>query len=417
MGANGDAKPFDFVTLLFGQIEWVRRRVESIRLDDTGASIVRVSLDMALPDQVLVGPLGGRVLPIAIAAKGPITRFDIGVEGLRSRVLTTSENSELIAVEVGRMLDKLDSSLHVDSDQLRQVFEARPNEARGAWEGLSGQLDSLRGVDSDLAAQVLTLLELLVDRYVILVEFTDALPRHFILKYSYDAGKGPAFDVVASEGWLVWDVDAFGSASSSHVEVEVPYPLLLGTSEIWTQDGADIEVNASAVTRSAIHHLVARPRNALSTAIWVSRVYIQESALTRVALGSSVVSMVLCAYLYVGAWAPAVPGAYWVIPTINLDPAVSLIVAVAAAVGPIIGREPRHATVASYVRPFRTATSFSTALMFGLALVTATVPRSGQLQGLQFVFVVASLALTVWVLVLRKRVSPRPSMFSSRTRR
>ena len=221
-----------------------------------------------------------------------------------------------------------------------------------------------------------------------------------VVKYSYEAGEKSLVENVR-ESLLIWSLGTYAMACSTHVEAEVPFPLVIENSAIYEVDGSDPVVIAGADHSGAVHHLVAVPSSATAFGVWYSTVRVAESTATRAALFTSVATSLICAYLLVGTWGVSISGG----TPLNLEPSTSLLLAVAGAVAPLVGREPRHWLVAKFVRPFRDVTTVAGTVLFGTALAVGTVPDESLRAWIQAVLLFVAMGLMVAVLTLRRRVS------------
>lgn len=395
--------------LAFVYTDWIFRRVEGLRMEAAGTTTVRVSLDISTGIYKLpIGPAGGRVIPLAVAAKGPISRLDVTTVGYGVSVLTTAQNSKMVASALVSLATGIVEESDSFAPRFAELCEARLPEADILHSALVSDMKLVPSHDVESHSLLRLLLEQLVDSYVLLVELHGDLPERLTVKYSYDAGQDALLDADVRENRLTWSLGTYAMACSSHVEVEVPHPLVIERSEIVEWGETQSDVVASCSIPSGIHHLVAVPKEALSSAEWVSTVKVVESTATRAALFSSAAAALLCAYLFVGTWGRGLLGASELV----LEPSASLLLAVAGLIGPVVGRAPRHWLVAKFVKPFRNITSAAGVILFATALIVGTVVGDGFRELMQAILLFGALVLTGVALAFRRRVSGRRTLAS-----
>lgn len=402
--AQDVAADVNVLELAFVNTDWLFRRVESIRMQDEGTTTVRVSLDLSTRVRELpLGPTGGRVIPLAVAAKGPISRLDVVAPGCAVSVLTTSQNANMVADALVKMADGVID----EPDRLRKEFielgVQRPPDANDVHERLVAALKSPPPRDIDRYELWRLILEQLIDSYVLIVELHGDLPARLTVKYSYDASQDSVLDADVRRNRLNWSLGTYAMANSSHVEVEVPHPLVIDYSEIREARGTEEATVTRCDEPSVIHHLVAVPTEAMTSATWHSTIRVVESTATRIAVAASTATAVLCAYLFVGTWGMKLAGGV----SLALEPSASLLLAVAGVMGPFVGRAPRHWLVAKFVKPYRDITTGSGAILFATALVIGTVAHDGLRELLQAVLLSLALALVLVALSFGSRVSGR----------
>jgi len=387
-------------------------------MDDAGNTLVRVSLDMLVAkDRHPEGPGKGLVVPLTWARKGPMTRFDVSVAEGHAHTLTTQQNAECVADALAVIAEGVVTSHERFREDFVAIATARPEEAARCFQDLVARIAYVEGASRNARVVFLLALAQFIDKYVLLVEVHGVTHSRTTVKYCYDAGSGNAFRPNVRAHRIAWGVGAFGFASSTHVEVEVPAPLALTSSRIVNvltpeMGGAGIagvEELASTDESSSIHHLVAVPESVWVRAELESNIGVSESTVTRVALFSATAGAALCTYLFVGTWEMWMLG----LVGLNVEPSTSLLLAAAGALGPLLGRGPKHWLVATYVKPFRDTTTIAGGTLFLTALVIGTMPAEPLLAWVQGALMVLSFAVLGYSLQCRRYVVERRSIKES----
>lgn len=363
-----------FVTLALDQGSWVHRRVESFRFQDVGATSVRVSLDYTIPKEHGLKSSADRVLvPIAWLAKGPIKRLDVrAADGCSVPVLTSPQHREIGIAVLTRLAGRRGGRVRDLDGRLDEVLRAPAGIGEPFADQLLKDLDwDGPGVTSSDDEELFEFMLLrMSEEYLLIAEVPlDQLGTRSLIKYSYEADQSAVL-ADGLPGELALSVPSFGAAASVHIEVELPSDLTILESQLTEERRVGGERLCDAeYTPSGIHHLVGHASSPFSAGLFRARLAVRRSATTRYAVLAS---------LLAGAVSLGLVLATFTLPFFGLSSLVdpqqaALLVALVAAVLPLVGREPVHWLAAMAVRPFRRLAAFATSLTLAHAVVLAAV--------------------------------------------
>jgi hypothetical protein len=270
--------------LLLKSTDWVRRRVENLRLEDDDTMLVSVSIDYELVstedgeiyrDLVDAEALPHILLPFALLSKRPLYGFSLRDDRGHPLPMLTREQTEPIAEQVLWSVATAAVQNRTLSDSVRDrvasIATGTALEARGVLQGLQTEA---RLNSSSEAAQLLSnnafmyIARLLSEKFVALAVMGDEPHGRRILKYQYATPLGwktplavrrvlSRFAVVSA----VLDVDlpSVRLASSYHLEIRAPEQLEFRGVEIRKRAAGDrkwAKTDARVRGKSVLAHLM-----------------------------------------------------------------------------------------------------------------------------------------------------------------
>lgn len=245
--------------LFLNSREWMHRRVEALRLDQSGATRLHISHDATIRAEYPVVRTTGRIVVfLGAIRKGGLRKFDVSApDGTPASMLNTAQNTELVVGMLEYLLSPYLSQSHGMTDiifwnsddgvceaslqdGLAAVVESRrSNELVIATMNFVAEMLTRNGDDGNAAILLEALFRQLQDNFLLLAEISDEYLGHrVVLKYSRDdevpaAARGSS---VASRRQAPYDqlpnaidieLPEFATAGSFHLEIQVPPGLIV----------------------------------------------------------------------------------------------------------------------------------------------------------------------------------------------
>ena len=417
-----------FANLLVDQAAWVYRRVESIEHFDRYNVRRKVSIDLEIPtiDPAAASEIRTFPVPLATLEKRPLNNLDVKVGDVSVSVLTTEENSELIAsflfaqahLILGHQPDPHLQSLFTEVALFQPTSTTHADRMAEALREFTDRLDD-RDADHRSLRGNLDFVNL-VQTYGSSFELVALVPAHegqrTIVKYSYDdivrldrealttwkrilaedqrpAGRIRAWTrksrfvrgisvVLQRVGWastpLHYPLPGVGAARSYHLEVAAPQGLEIhdGLAMAWRSVGATRDLQAQSrcgPSRRAHLHI----RSATQGALGRVRVRMRPASAGWMR-AAALSSMAIAAVLLAGWWAGHVETLYSDPQTPSRPAIAGLLIALPGVLAAFLVRAGEHALTSRLLLGVRLLLVASAALAYsaaGLLLLSSESPE------------------------------------------
>lgn len=413
MASNSEAgfsPEYSLAWLIMNSPQWVHRRVEALRMGESGRSRWHISHDLTVPKQFCIpGSKDRMIVPLGSVRKTALRNVDTSGAGASSLSLLGKEENGNYAVAMLLMLaESLFGSKVAAAPESRRIITnvVHANERTQllaikefrAWcagnatnidpdkmsKGFDKSLDFFTGFVGQFAGTFLLMVEidskLAGTRCVIKYSRDDIAPEHRGNKSRQTA----------------WEIPDYGFARSYHLEVEVPPGLVYQELEMIEFDskGKPARTIVDAPPHpQVVAHLACEPSERMSTAVAGLTLAPSLQGQYRVARSSAWITFGVALIAWFSALLPGVLVSETAGP---VSAAVSLLLTGPALLLSWFSRSPEHEVVAWIMRPYRNMILLSVTTLLLLA-AAAALPLVPVVQDLVWLPV---LALQTWALCL-----------------
>lgn len=371
--------------LLLDPLKWMHRRVETVSFIDERSLQRRVSVDLTLPDQELLGLLGAdeALIPLAFLNKELLIGFDARDENGASLPTLTKEQNGFLAWSVLARLASYEMEVETLSaallTTLRTISSGDTEEALAALGSITERAEEGREPESRLVNGLL-FMPLATDfasRFVLLCPVAGVSGSRRVIKFSYVTGFDEPSDAMSKlqragsrMGWIpaefLFDAPAVGEAASYHFEFVSPAELLISEAEAVVMDGnvGDVVEGVRAGQRAHLYLGARQPSADCSVSVWLRP---PRAGLVRASLVTTTATFVLLLFFLLGDR----------LMTLKVPEPVAILLSVPALVSTLVVRPGEHRLATDLLTGIRATVSLAGITAFvGAVLLVGGVAES-----------------------------------------